>query len=67
MTPIDEEFIEKTRREMIQCGIEYGLENEKTLLLSKKLDVLLNQVGCLRSSTTRKTMINENESVLFKS
>lgn len=67
MTPIDEEFIEKTRREMIQCGIEYGLENEKTLLLSKKLDVLLNQVGCLGSSTTRKTMINENESVLFKS
>ena len=65
MTPIDEEFIEKVRREMIQCGIEYGLENEKTLLLSKKLDFLLNQFGS--SSTTRKTIINENESVFFKS
>ena len=65
MTQIDEEFIEKTRMEMIQCGIEYGLENERTLMLSKKLDVLLNQFG--RSSTTRKTMINENESAFFKS
>lgn len=65
MTPIDEEFIEKTRREMIQCGIEYGLENEKTLMLSKKLDVLLNQFGS--SSTTRQKIINESESVFFKS
>ena len=65
MTQIDEDYIEKTRREMIQCGIEFGLENEKTILLSKKLDILLNQFG--RSSTTRKTSINENERVFFKS
>ena len=65
MTPIDEECIEKTRREMIQCGIEYGLENEKTLMLSKKLDFLLNQFGS--SSTTRQTIINKSENVFFKS
>ena len=65
MTQIDEDYIEKTRREMIQCGIEFGLENEKTILLSKKLDILLNQFG--RASTTRKTSINENERVFFKS
>ena len=65
MTRIDEEFIEKARREMIQCGLKYGLESEKTLMLSRKLDILLNQFE--RSSTTRKTMINERESVFFKS
>ena len=65
MTQIDEDYIEKTRREMIQCGIEFGLENEKTILLSKKLDILLNQCGSL--STARKTIINENERVFFKS
>ena len=39
MTIVDEEYIEKARKEMIQCGIKYGLENEKTILLSKKLDI----------------------------
>lgn len=65
MTRIDEEYIEKTRREMIQCGIEYGLVNEKTLLLSQELDILLNQFGS--SLTTRKTVINESERFFFKS
>ena len=65
MTRIDEEYIEKTRREMIQCGIEYGLVNEKTLLLSQELDILLNQFG--NSLTTRKTVINEGERFFFKS
>ena len=65
MTRIDEEYIEKTRREMIQCGIEYGLVNEKTLLLSQELDILLNQFGS--SLTTRKTVINEGERFFFKS
>ena len=65
MTRIDEEYIEKARREMIQCGIEYGLVNEKTLLLSQELDILLNQFGS--SLTTRKTVINEGERFFFKS
>ena len=65
MPQVDEEYIEKMRRQMIQCGIEYGLENEKTILLSKKLDIILNQFGC--PSTARKTVINENERVFFKS
>ena len=65
MTRIDEEYIEKARREMIQCGIEYGLVNEKTLLLSQELDILLNQFG--NSLTTRKTVINEGERFFFKS
>lgn len=65
MTRIDEEYIEKARREMIQCGIEYGLVNEKTLLLSQELDILLNQFGS--SLTTRKTVINESERFFFKS
>ena len=64
MTRIDEEFIEKTRREMIQCGIKYGLKNEKTILLSKKLDILLNQFGS--SSMNFKTLIHENEQYFFK-
>ena len=64
MTRIDEEFIEKTRREMIQCGIKYGLKNEKTILLSKKLDILLNQFGS--SSMTLKKLINESEQYFFK-
>ena len=65
MTRIDEEFIEKARKEMIQCGIKYGLKNEKTILLSKKLDILLNQFGS--SSLTLKKLINENEQYFFKS
>ena len=64
MTRIDEEFIEKTRREMIQCGIKYGLKNEKTILLSKKLDILLNQFGS--SSMNFKKLIHENEQYFFK-
>lgn len=64
MTRIDEEFIEKARREMIQCGIKYGLKNEKTILLSKKLDILLNQFGS--SSLTLKKLINENGQYFFK-
>ena len=64
MTRITEEFIEKTRREMIQCGIKYGLKNEKTILLSKKLDILLNQFGS--SSLTLKKLINENGQYFFK-
>ena len=65
MTRVDEEFIEKARKEMIQCGIKYGLKNEKTILLSKKLDILLNQFGS--SSMTLKKLINENEQYFFKS
>ena len=65
MTRVDEEYIEKARREMIQCGIQYGLGNEKTLMLSEKLDILLNQFG--RSSTSLNKMINENEQYFFKS
>ena len=65
MTRIDEEYIEKTRREMIKCGIEYGLKNEKTLQISKKLDILLNQF--VNTSTTFKKNINENEHYFYKS
>ena len=65
MTIVDEEYIEKARKEMIQCGIKYGLENEKTILLSKKLDILLNQLGS--SSMFLKKLINENEQYFYKS
>ena len=65
MTIVDEEYIEKARKEMIQCGIKYGLKNEKTILLSKKLDILLNQFGS--SSMVLKKMINENERFFYKS
>ena len=64
MTIVDEEYIEKARKEMIQCGIKYGLENEKTILLSKKLDILLNQLGS--SSMVLKKMIVENKQYFYK-
>lgn len=63
MTRADEE-LEKTRSEMIRCGIKYGLENEKTILLSKKLDILLNQYA--RTTTPLNKAINSNEQVFFK-
>ena len=65
MTQIDEEYIEKIRKQMIQCGIKHGLESEKTILLSKNLDSILNQFGS--KATARKSVINENERVFFKS
>ncbi len=65
MVQIDEDYIEKARREMIQCGIEYGLENEKTILLSKKLDILLNRFGGI--SSLHKPVINESERYFLKS
>ena len=35
--------LEQTRRLMIQSGIEHGLQNPKTIALSKRLDKLMNK------------------------
>ena len=35
--------LEKKRQLMIQSGIEYGLQNPKTIQLSKELDRLMNE------------------------
>jgi len=35
--------LEKKRRLMIQSGIEYGLQNPKTIRLSTELDQLMNE------------------------
>lgn len=34
--------LEHTREKMIQCGLEKGFLNDETILLSRKLDHLLN-------------------------
>ena len=36
--------IEHTRDEMIKSALENGIADENTILLSKKLDVLLNEI-----------------------
>lgn len=35
--------LEKKRQLMIQTGIEYGLQNPKTIRISKELDLLMNE------------------------
>ncbi|MCM3386578.1 aspartyl-phosphate phosphatase Spo0E family protein [Ureibacillus chungkukjangi] len=35
--------LEKKRQLMIQTGIEYGLQNPKTIRISKELDRLMNE------------------------
>lgn len=35
--------LEKKRQMMIKSGLEYGLQNPKTIRLSKELDRLMNQ------------------------
>lgn len=36
--------LEQTRQLMIESGMENGLQNPKTIRLSKKLDRLMNQI-----------------------
>ncbi|RUL51850.1 MULTISPECIES: aspartyl-phosphate phosphatase Spo0E family protein [Lysinibacillus] len=36
--------LEETRQLMIESGMENGLQNPKTIRLSKKLDRLMNQI-----------------------
>jgi hypothetical protein len=40
-----EEEIEKTRQSMVSIGLKYGLTHSETVILSKKLDELLNKLS----------------------
>lgn len=40
--------LEQTRALMIQSGMKYGFQHENTLLLSKKLDGLMNEYELIR-------------------
>ena len=40
---VDRNVIERLRKQLITAGSEFGLHNEKTIMLSKRLDTLLNE------------------------
>lgn len=35
--------LERTRKLMIQTGLKYGFHNQKTILISQRLDEIMNQ------------------------
>lgn len=42
--------LEQTRALMIQSGMKYGFQNAKTIQLSEKLDLLMNEFDSLTST-----------------
>ncbi|MDI7742824.1 aspartyl-phosphate phosphatase Spo0E family protein [Lysinibacillus fusiformis] len=51
--------LEKKRQLMIQSGIEYGLQNPKTIRISKELDLLMNEFDVVYAS--RNEQLEKND------
>ena len=62
--PIPDEMllveIELKRQQMIQSGLENGLQSDKTLELSKQVDHLMNAFGRLQNIESEIRLMNEN-------
>ncbi|MGN7477147.1 Spo0E family sporulation regulatory protein-aspartic acid phosphatase [Solibacillus silvestris] len=52
--------IELKRKQMIQSGLENGLQSDKTLQLSKQVDRLINAFDQSQSAKSIIQIINEN-------
>jgi len=51
--------LEKKRQLMIQSGIEYGLQNPKTIRISKELDLLMNEFDVVYASRNEQLENND--------
>ena len=54
--------LEHTRALMIQSGMKYGFQNVKTIQLSKKLDILMNEYEQL-ATNEKNIEFYEKESI----